>query len=138
MAPPTKSEQPTEHSNTIPVLEEQATLTTREVSKGGVRVSTRTDHVEEAIAMSLASEDLEIVRVPIGREVPHPPDVREDGDIVVFPVLEEVIVTQKKLVLKEELHIKKRRTVRQAEVPITRRVQTAVVERIKGEADGDR
>jgi stress response protein YsnF len=118
-------------------LEEKATLTTREVSKGGVRVTTRTDHVEEAIAVSLASEGVEIIRVPIGSEVSERPGVREAGDTIIVPVLEEVIVTQKKLVLKEELHIKRHRTVRQTEIPITRLVQTAVVERLEGDADRD-
>lgn len=124
--------------NTVPVLEEQATLTTREVTKGGVRVSTRTNYIDEVIPVSLAGEDVDIVRVPIGREVAEPPGVRDDGESIVVPVLEEVIITQKKLVLKEELHIKRRRTMRQAEVPVTRRVQTAIVERLEDDGDSDR
>jgi uncharacterized protein (TIGR02271 family) len=123
---------------TIPVLEEQATVTTHDVSKGGVRVSTRTNHVDEAIAVSLASEEVDIVRVSIGREVAVAPGVREDGDSVIIPIMEEVVVTQKKLVLKEELHINRRRTVRDVEVPVTRQIQKAVIERVRENGENDR
>jgi stress response protein YsnF len=139
MAAPEKSEARSAlEENIIPVLEEKATLTTREVSEGGVRVSTRTDHVEEAIPVTLASEDVDIVRVPIGREVTVPPIVRDEGDSIVVPILEEVVVTQKKLVLKEELHIKRRRTARDVEVSVTRQVQTAVVERLEDDGGSNR
>jgi stress response protein YsnF len=139
MAAPEKSEARSAlDENIIPVLEEKATLTTREVSEGGVRVRTRTDHVAEAIPVTLASEDVEIVRVPIGREVTVPPIVREEGDSIVVPILEEVVVTQKKLVLKEELHIKRRRTARDVEVSVTRQVQTAVVERLEDDGGSNR
>jgi stress response protein YsnF len=46
------------------------------------------------------------------------------------PVLEEVLVVEKRLVLKEELHIRRRATTETVEVPITLRKQRAVVERI--------
>jgi stress response protein YsnF len=44
-------------------------------------------------------------------------------------VLEEVLVVEKRLVLKEELHIRRRVETETVEVPVTLRKQRAVVER---------
>jgi stress response protein YsnF len=53
-------------------------------------------------------------------------------------VLEEILVVEKRLVLKEELHIRRRATTETAEVPVTLRKQRVVVERIDPDkATGD-
>ncbi|MGN6488453.1 MAG: DUF2382 domain-containing protein, partial [Devosia sp.] len=46
------------------------------------------------------------------------------------PVLEEVLVVEKRLVLKEELRLKRRVTTERVEVPVTLRKQRAVTERL--------
>ena len=53
----------------------------------------------------------------------------EDG-VVIVPVMEEVLVVEKRLVLKEELHIRRQVTQENVEVPVTLRKQRAVVERL--------
>ncbi len=58
------------------------------------------------------------------------PAVRTENDVVIVPVLEEVLVVQKQLVLKEELHIRRRIETEIVEVPVTRRKQRAIVERV--------
>jgi stress response protein YsnF len=60
--------------------------------------------------------------------------VRTEGDVVIVPVLEEVLVVEKRLVLKEELHIRRDATRENVEVPVTLRKQRAVIERLT--ADG--
>ena len=51
-------------------------------------------------------------------------------DVTVVPVLEEVLVVEKRLVLKEELHIRRRIETEAVEVPVTLRKQRAVIERL--------
>ncbi|WP_262271539.1 YsnF/AvaK domain-containing protein [Microvirga yunnanensis] len=113
----------------IPVVEETATVSKRQVVTGHVRVRTVTDAVEELAHASVQREDVEVTRVPIDRVVETVPEIRTDGDVTIVPVLEEVLVVEKRLVLKEELHIRRRAKTETVEVPVTLRKQRAIVER---------
>jgi stress response protein YsnF len=66
----------------------------------------------------------------VGREVDIAPEVRTEDGVVIVPVLEEVLVVEKRLFLKEELHIRRSVTQEEVEVPITLRKQRAVIERL--------
>ena len=55
-----------------------------------------------------SEETVEVTRVPIDKVVETAPEIRTDGDVTIVPVLEEVLVVEKRLVLKEELHIRRR------------------------------
>jgi len=115
---------------TLPVLEEEAVLTKEVVATGRVRVATHTRQVEETAAATLAGEAVEVTRVPVGRPVEGDlPQMRTEGDTTIVPVFEEVLVVEKRLMLKEELHIRRRPTVERVEVPVQLRKQEAIVER---------
>jgi len=114
----------------IPLVEETARVDTRAVVRGKVRIRTETDTVEEIARAALDTETVEVTRVPIDREVDSPPAVRTENDVVIVPVLEEVLVIEKRLVLKEELHIRRRITTETVEQPVTLRKQRAVVEHL--------
>ena len=45
----------------------------------------------------------------IKRIVDQPAEIRQDGDTLIIPLMEEVLVVEKRLMLREELHIKRRR-----------------------------
>jgi stress response protein YsnF len=68
--------------------------------------------------------------VPIDRVVDVAPAVRTENDVTIVPVVEEVLVVEKRLVLKEELHIRRKAETKPVEVPVTLRKQRAVVERL--------
>lgn len=116
-------------AGTIPIVEEELEVSKRAVRTGTVRVETTTALVPDLASVLLESSDVEIVRVPIGREVDEVPQVRNEGDITIVPVTEEVLVVLKRLVLKEELHIKRRVTTERVEVPVTLRKQSVTVTR---------
>jgi stress response protein YsnF len=71
--------------------------------------------------------------VPIDKVVDAVPTVRTEGDVTIVPVLEEVLVVETKLVLKEEIHIRHRVETENVEVPVVLRRQRAVVERLDAE-----
>jgi len=48
-----------------------------------------------------------VEHVPIGRMVETAPPVREEDGVTVIPVIEEVVVTETRLVLREELHVRR-------------------------------
>jgi len=114
----------------IPLLEEEARIEKREVQTGRVRVRTVTDNVEEIARATLDEDVVEVTRIPVGREVDEPPQVRTEDGVVIVPVLEEVLIVEKRLVLKEELRIRRSVSREDIEVPITLRKQRAVVERL--------
>jgi stress response protein YsnF len=113
----------------IPLVEETATVGKRQVVTGRVRVQTVTDTIEEVAQANVQRETVEVTRVPIDRIVESAPEVRTEGDVTILPVLKEVLVVEKRLLLKEELHIRRRVETETVEVPVTLRKQRAVVER---------
>ena len=123
------SDTQTEAEEVLPLVDEIATIHKREVVTGKVRVRTVTDTVEELARATLQSAAVEVTRVPIDQVVDTAPEIRTEGDVTIVPVLEEVLVVTKQLVLKEELHIRRRVETEAVEVPVTLRKQRAVVER---------
>jgi stress response protein YsnF len=114
----------------VPLAEEIATIAKRQVVTGRVRVQTLTDTIEELAHAEVQRESVEVTRVPIDKVVETAPEIRTEGDVTVVPVLEEVLVVEKRLVLKEELHIRRRIETEAVEVPVTLRKQRAVIERL--------
>jgi uncharacterized protein (TIGR02271 family) len=122
----------------IPVVEETARIEKRAVETGRVRVGTQTDTVEQVLRETLRSEAVEVTRVPINRTIAEgeaAPQVRDEGGVTIIPVLEEVLVVEKRLVLKEEVHIRRNTSGEDVEVPVTLRRQRAVVERVSPNGD---
>ena len=114
----------------LPLLNEELRVEKRSVLTGKVRVRSVVDTIEEIAGAELSEQRVEVSRVPINREVTVTPEVRTEGDTVIIPVLEEVIVVEKRLVLKEELHIRRHTTHEHVEVPVTLRKQRGVIERL--------
>jgi stress response protein YsnF len=114
----------------IPLVEETATVAKRQVVTGRVRVQTVTDIVEELAQTDVQRETVEVTRVPVDKVVETTPEIRTEGDLTIVPVLEEVLVVEKRLVLKEELHIRRRVDTEAVAVPVSLRKKRAVVERI--------
>jgi stress response protein YsnF len=69
--------------------------------------------------------------------VDQPPALREEGDVLIVPVLEEVVVVEKRLVLKEELRIRRRAKSTLRELPVVLRKQRAVVDRLPSSTEKD-
>jgi len=113
----------------VPVIEEEATIGKRRVETGRVSVRTVPREREELVEEALESVEVDVERVPIGREIDEAPDVREEGDTLVIPVVEERLVIQKRLFLREEIHVHRRRTVSQYRQNVTLRSQEVVVDR---------
>jgi uncharacterized protein (TIGR02271 family) len=114
----------------IPVVEEVATVQKRAVEAGTVEIRKTVHERTEVIDVPLHSEEVEIERVNVNRIVDEPVQVRHEGDTMIIPLLEEVLVVEKKLVLREEVHVKRVRkevhesrevTLREERVEVARR-----------------
>ncbi len=114
----------------IPIAEEEVRVGKRSVTTGKVRVSTHVDVVQEPVRASLAEEIVEVTRVPVGREIDRAPEVRTENGVTIVPVIEEILVVEKRLVLKEELHIRRNTQTEDVEIPVELRKQRVEVERL--------
>jgi uncharacterized protein (TIGR02271 family) len=123
----------------IPVIDEQLRVHKREVVTGKVRVKKVMQEREEVVDEPLLSEDVEVKRVPIDRWVDSPVSVRQEGDTLIIPLLEEVLVVEKRLCLKEEIHVTRRRSESHRPERVVLRSEEALVDRLDvgGSAEAD-
>lgn len=116
----------------FPVVEETLQVGTRAVDTGrGVRLhKTVTEH-EQQVDLPLLRDELRIEHVAIGQVVAEsaPPRTRYEGDTLVVPVLEEVLVVQKQLLLKEEVRITRLRHTVRAPQNVALKSEQVTVER---------
>jgi uncharacterized protein (TIGR02271 family) len=113
----------------VPVAEEALSVGKRVIETGGVRINKTVHERQETVDIALTEDHVEVERVPINRVVEGPVEVRREGETLIIPLYEEVFVVEKRLMLKEELHIRMRReevhkpqqvTLRREEVSIER------------------
>jgi uncharacterized protein (TIGR02271 family) len=111
-------------------MEEHAEVEKRWVTTGKVRVVTHTETVEEHARAILDGEEVEVQTVELDQAVNGPaPRIRTEEGVTIIPVLEEVLVVEKRLVLKREIRIRKRSTSEIVDIPASLRKQRAKVER---------
>ncbi len=74
---------------------------------GDVEIRTEVEHVPGRVEVEAQREDVEVEHVPIGRVVSGREAPRQDGDTLIVPVYEEQLVVSKRLILREELHVRR-------------------------------
>ncbi len=121
-------------SVTVPLMEETLRVTKREVVTGGVRLVKRVTEREETVDEPLLRESVRVERVPINRLVAETPGSRQEGDTLIVPILEEVLVVEKRLMLMEEVRITRTRTEVREPQTVTLRSEEAVIEGITPDA----
>jgi stress response protein YsnF len=94
----------------VPVVEETVRIGKRPVTTDRVVVRKTVHQHDETIQHLLRAEELSIERVRIGLVVDDVPAVREEGDTLIVPVLEEQLVVTTRLVLTEEVRIRRAAT----------------------------
>ncbi|WP_292931660.1 YsnF/AvaK domain-containing protein [Noviherbaspirillum sp.] len=125
-----ESRQPTQMS--FPVMEEELHVAKRVIDTGrGVRIHKTVAEQESVVDQPLMRDDLVVEHVPVGRIVSEAdvPQTRYEGDTLIVPVLEEVLVVQKQLVLKEEVRITRQRQQVQSPQTVLLRSEQVSVER---------
>lgn len=114
----------------IPVVAEGLEVGRRVTETGVVRLRKLVHEREELVDQPVTRETVRVERVPVGRVVAGPVAIREEGDTIVVPVLEEVLVVERRLVLTEEVRIVRQRVTERAEPQrVTLRREEIVVER---------
>jgi uncharacterized protein (TIGR02271 family) len=114
----------------VPVVAEQLEVKKRVVEAGGVRIRKTVSEREEVVDEPLMREEVQVKRVPVNKVVDGPIPVRHVGDTMIVSLLEEVLVVEKKLMVKEELHITKEKVESYRPQRVRLRTEEAVVERV--------
>ena len=114
----------------IPLLEERLAVTRQVMPTARVQVSRVTHSHEELVDELLSREKVEVERVAIDQLVKTMPPVREEGDYLIIPVVEEVLKIERVLVLKEEVRIRRVQHTERYQERVTLRRQQAVVNRL--------
>ena len=117
--------------NKLTLLAEELSVEKETVENGRLRVSKQTRTREAFIDESLRSEYAEIETIPVGRQIFEMPSVRHEGDTTIIPIVEEVLHTERRLILKEEIKITRRQKTEQFHDSVTLRYQEAVITRVQ-------
>ena len=118
----------------VPVIQEQIEVHKVLRNTGTVRIWKTVHDRQETVNETLASEKVDVERVPKNQIIDTLPSVRTEGDVTVIPVVEEVIVVTKQLRLVEELRITKRKSMSDYHEVVTVRAEELHVERVGAES----
>jgi uncharacterized protein (TIGR02271 family) len=114
----------------VPVLVEELDVQKRLVETGKVRITKVVHERETLVDEPLFHDKVAITRVPIQRVVDGPVPVREENGTTIISIVEEVLVVEKRLMLREEIHIRKQRIETHQPQRITLRSEEVRVERV--------
>jgi uncharacterized protein (TIGR02271 family) len=116
--------------DTLEIKQEEAEIQKSRILTGSVKIRTLVETFEDRVAAEVERQDVEITRVPVGRVVTTRPDVRFEDDMTIIPILEEELVVEKRLILREELHIRRKKTSETIEMPVMLRRDKVNVEHV--------
>jgi uncharacterized protein (TIGR02271 family) len=113
----------------IPLVEERVLVDKRQIEAGRTRIRVSVAEREEQVPVELTHDEVEIERVPKNVALASLPSVRLEGTTTIIPVVEEVVVVEKRLVLVEEIHVRRRSRTDRHEVPVTLRAEQVDIDR---------
>jgi uncharacterized protein (TIGR02271 family) len=114
----------------VPLFAEELSVSKHMAAESRFRVSRTTHQRDELVELLLARERVEIERVAIDKPIDAMPPVREEGETIVIPVVEEVLVVERRLVLREEVRIRRIHETELHQERVTLRSQKAAVTRV--------
>lgn len=104
---------------------------------GRVTVSTVTHTRDQVVEELLSDQRVEVEHVVVDRVVEEMPAVREEGDTIIIPIVEEVVVVERRLMLRKEVRITRVRSTRHHHEVVQLRSQEVVVSRTTADVPSD-
>lgn len=130
---PAEEQLPVATAHVIPVIEEQLVVEKRLVETGRLVVRKTVLEEEETVDVPLMQEQFEVERIAVNRYVDASPAIRYEGDTTIFSVIKEVLVTEKRLMLVEEVRVTKRQTTTNDAQQVMLRREEVTVRRVDRE-----
>lgn len=118
----------------LPLIEENATLDKARVLDSRISIERTTTSAEELLETELARDEVEIKHIAKNQlvEDDYSAEVRYEGDLLIIPVIEERVEIIRRKVLKEEIHIRKVKTVEPYQQNVLIRSQEVKIRKEKG------
>jgi uncharacterized protein (TIGR02271 family) len=99
-----KEEQP----SSIPVVEEKPVIGKKIIDKAKVIVSKTVNEESQVLNLPSINEQVQIERIPVNKVIDKIPDaIRYEGNTMIIPILQEITVVEKRILLAEEIRITK-------------------------------
>ena len=114
----------------LTLVEEQLEISKREIERGSVLIRTHIAERDEIAAVELQHQDVDVERVPVGREVESMPSIREEDGVLIVPIVDEELVVGTRLILREELRISRRSRTEKVHRTVRLRSEQAEITRI--------
>jgi uncharacterized protein (TIGR02271 family) len=117
----------------IPVIEEQLIIEKEVIESGKIRIIKQVNNEEVISDVTLVKDDIEIERVSKNEFISAIPDIHYEGETMVIPVVKEVAVVEKRLMLVEQIRVTKRKTESVEQLHNVVRKENVTIENIKNE-----
>ena len=114
----------------VPVLREELRVDTRLVDRGGAAIHILVHEREEEVERLLRHDDISVERVAVGRVIDRMPQIREEEGVTIIPVVEEELVVSTRLILREEIRVRRTQSSTPWKETVRLRQEHAIVEPI--------
>lgn len=114
------------------MLREKLDISKERVVTGKITVRKTAGTEMDRQKVELMKEDIDIERVPVNRETASMPETRIEGNVTIIPIVREVAVVTKILMVTEEVRITKKVSGRTEEVEVQVRRENIEIERQDG------
>jgi uncharacterized protein (TIGR02271 family) len=98
---------PTEWEATLPLMEEELVAHKELREVGAAEIHKQIEEVPGRLEIEAFREEVEVEHVPVGRVVTERIEPYEEDGVLIVPVYEEQLVVTKRLVLREQLRIRR-------------------------------
>lgn len=117
--------------STIPVIEETPVIRKKKVDTEQVRIRKTVQQTPKIVEESLAREEVRIERKTVNELRQEPAQPRTEGNVYIIPVQEEILVVEKKILVREEIRIEKIHVQHNEKVTVQLRSEEVTIDRKK-------
>lgn len=89
------------------LAEEKLDVSRETVIDRTITVKRMTAENQSVINLTLSHQKVDITHVPVNKPVGKVPDIREENGVIIVPVVEEEVEVIRRLILREEVHIRR-------------------------------
>jgi uncharacterized protein (TIGR02271 family) len=114
----------------VPIVQEELVVEKQKRETGRVRVHKQVHTRQETIDEPGYIEEVSVERVPMNEIIDAPRKAHYEGNTFVIPLIEEELVVTKRLVLREELRITKKRKLVRTRQDVKLRKEDVTIDRI--------
>ena len=115
----------------LPIFKEELEIQKQKKITGVVRLEKTVRTTESVVEEDLIKESILVEHVPVNRYIDEALMTRQEGDTTIIPIMEEIMIVTKQLVLKEEIRITRRREQSHYQQTVPLRAEEVEIKRLE-------